>query len=67
MDSDIPFRYVVAVSKKEAESLYSYGHDTRPEAEQHLQEVQAPPTDSYYADLYRVYRVQRPAVSTDAG
>ena len=51
-------KYVVAVGRKEAEDLAEeFGWDTIAEAQTHLKEVQAPPTDPYYAQMYRVYRV----------
>jgi hypothetical protein len=56
-------KYVVAVNRKEAEELADViGWDTKREAEAHLKEVQAPPTDPYYAQQYRVYEV-RPGVA----
>ncbi len=53
--------YVVAISQKEANDLASQiGHATRAEANRHLQEVQQPPTDSFYANQYRVYAAELP-------
>ena len=52
-------RYVVAVNEEEAQELAALiGHRTRAEAEKHLKEVQAPPTDPYYARQYRVCAVK---------
>ncbi len=54
-------RYIVATSQQEARELFDdYGHASRAEAEGHLEEVQAPPTDSYYANQYRIYKVEKP-------
>ncbi len=51
--------YVVAVSQKEADKcVLAIGWDTRAEAEAHLKDVQSPPTDWFYAQLYRVYVVK---------
>lgn len=50
--------YVVATSQKEANDLADLiGWETRAQAEEHLREVQAPPTDPFYAQQYRVYVV----------
>ena len=52
-------KYVVAVSQAEADSLVEcIGHDTRADAEYHLKYVKEPPTDPFYAAMYRVYEVQ---------
>jgi len=52
--------FVVATSPKEAEDLADMiGHDNRKDAEHHLAEVKAPPTDPHYGNKYRVYRVER--------
>ena len=49
-------RYVVAVNMKEAEMLaVKIGHTSRAEAERHLAEVQAPPTDPFYARQYKIF------------
>lgn len=51
-------KFVVATTTREAFVLaHEYGHDSLPEAEIHLAEVQSPPTDPYYAAQYRVYKV----------
>ena len=59
--------YVVAVSQKEADEiardLPDLVHTQRKSALVHLQEVQAPPTDPYYAAQYRVYEVEDPAAA----
>jgi len=55
-------RYVVAVSQKEAEELADLiGWNDRRCAEEHLAAVKAPPTDPYYAAMYRVYGVESAA------
>ena len=52
--------YVVATSQKEAEDIaFQCGHWLKSEADKHLKEVQAPPTDPYYAAQYRVYKVRK--------
>ena len=49
-------RYVVAVNLQEAEMLVDeIGHATRAEAEQHLAEIKALPTDPAYAQQYKIY------------
>ncbi len=53
-------RYVVAVSQSEAVTMVEtldLGHATRAEAEQHLAEIQAPPTDPHYARQYKIFVV----------
>lgn len=51
-------RYVVACSMKEAEILADeIGHVSRADAERHLAEVQAPPTDPFYARQYKIFLV----------
>jgi len=54
--------YVVAVSQKEADEIArdrpDIVHDDKAEADKHLAEVKAPPTDLYYAAQYRVYKVE---------
>lgn len=61
--------YVVAVNQKEADDVaWLIGLPIRKEAEAHLKQVQAPPTDPYYASQYRVYKValnQRAAAKTE--
>lgn len=53
-------RYVVAVSREEAELLAdAIGCDTKDEALGHLRDVQSPPTDPFYAQQYTVYRVEK--------
>lgn len=53
-------RFVVAVSQKEAEELVCLiGHERRSDAERHLAEIKAPPTDPYYANQYKIWTVQR--------
>lgn len=53
--------FVVAISQKEADDIADMcGHDTRTEAETHLAEVKAPPTDPYYAAMYRIYKCVLP-------
>lgn len=50
--------FVVAVSLAEAKELAPMiGHRSRSAANEHLREVQAPPTDSSYAKMYRVFEV----------
>lgn len=53
--------YIVAISKKEAAELArdrpDLVHLTKREANQHLADVKAPPTDPYYANQYKVYKV----------
>lgn len=55
--------YIVATSKKEALDLASvgYGHEKKADAEKHLAEVKAPPTDPYYANQYRIFLVPKTA------
>ncbi len=51
-------RYVVAVSQKEAEMLVdAIGHVLRADAERHLAEVKAPPTDPSYARQYKIFLI----------
>ncbi len=54
--------YVVAISQREANEIArdrpDVCHATRAEANAHLKRVKAPPTDSYYANQYRVYSVR---------
>lgn len=51
-------RYVVAINLQEALDIAgAFGHETREAAEEHLKEVKAPPTDSYYANQYRIYEI----------
>jgi len=54
--------YVVAVSQKEADEIAldrpDLVHEHRWDADGHLSEVKAPPTDPYYAAQYRVYKVE---------
>ena len=51
-------RYVVAVDLKEAKALAGLiGHVSRADAERHLAEVQAPPTDPAYARQYKIFLV----------
>lgn len=53
--------YVVAMSQEEAEELADrIGYRTMAMAREHLREVKAPPTDSYYAEKYDIYIVERP-------
>lgn len=60
-------RYVVAVSMKEAEMLAGeIGHVSRAEAERHLAEVQAPPTDPCYARQYKIFVVTAPPLGDQA-
>jgi hypothetical protein len=62
-------RYVVAISQSEAVTLVEtldLGHATRAEAEQHLAEIQAPPTDPEYARQFKIFAVPAPADATDA-
>lgn len=56
-------RYVVAVSEKEAQELIDTeaAHESRVEAYEHLAHVKAPPTDPFYAGMYRVWKVTRGA------
>jgi hypothetical protein len=50
--------FVVAVSQKEAEMLAPMiGHRSRSAANEHLREVQATPTDPFYAKQYKVFEV----------
>lgn len=50
--------YVVAINRKEAIELASViGHKSLILAKQHLVEVKAPPTDFYYANQYRIYKI----------
>jgi hypothetical protein len=53
--------YVVATSQKEALECLDFdvelGHKTKREAEEHLAEVKAPPTDPFYAAQYKIYEV----------
>ncbi len=50
---------MVAINRKEAEDLAEQiGHDTKAEANRHLAEVKAPPTDPDYGNKYRVYAVK---------
>ena len=62
--------YVVAVSQKEADEIVrdrpDLVHTQRKSAIVHLQDVQAPPTDSYYANQYRIYEV-KPSEETRGG
>lgn len=55
--------YVVAVNQKEADEIArdrpDLVHTSRAEAELHLKDVKAPPTDPYYASQYRIYTVNR--------
>ena len=55
-------RYAIAISQKEADEIArdrpDLVHNNRAEAELHLQEVKAPPTDPYYANQYRIYKVR---------
>lgn len=54
--------YVVATSQKEALELSKLSglcHNSKAEAVKHLAAVKAPPTDSYYANQYRVYTVTK--------
>ena len=52
--------YVVAISQKEAEDIAEEaGFRTKAMASERLREVQAPPTDPYYAAQYRIYTVER--------
>lgn len=63
-----PCKYVVAVSQAEAHELADLiGHESRREAEIHLGEVKAPPTDPYYAAMYRVYKCQGAGPRAAAG
>lgn len=50
-------KYVVAVSQDEANRLSEHGHVTMDEAKTHLNAVQAPPTDPFYASQYKVWEV----------
>lgn len=54
--------FIVATSEKEAdeiaESRPDLIHKNLRSAQDHLAEVKAPPTDSYYASQYRVYVVR---------
>lgn len=54
--------FIVAVSQKEAEEIAESRpdliHRTLRLAQDHLAEVKAPPTDSYYAAQYGVYVVK---------
>ncbi len=50
--------YVVAVSQAEADALaHMIGHSNRKDADQHLRETQAPPTDPFFAKRYKVWAV----------
>lgn len=52
--------HVVAVNQQEAEDLADLiGYDSRAHADLHLKQVQAPPTDEFYAKQYRVFTVAR--------
>jgi hypothetical protein len=59
--------YVVAISQKEASEIAKdrpdVCHETRVSAERHLKAVKAPPTDPYYANQYRIYKVKRKAAN----
>ncbi len=69
-------RYCVAVNSKEASEIVQedmkypedqrVSHTTLRAAHAHLREVQAPPTDPYYAAQYRVYTVKLPATPASA-
>jgi len=53
-------RYVVVVNRKEVESLfYDCGTPSRAEAEELLEKLQKPPTDPYYTDQYRIYKIEK--------
>lgn len=60
-------KYVVAISQKEADEIArdrpDVCHDSRDEALKHLTQVIAPPTDPYYANQYRLYKIQKGAAS----
>ena len=53
--------YVVAVRQKEADEIArdrpEIVHYTKASASKHLAEVKAPPTDPFYGNKYRIYRV----------
>jgi hypothetical protein len=55
-------KYVVAISQKEANEIArdrpDLIHDTKAGAAARLQKVKAPPTDPYYANQYRIYKVK---------
>ena len=54
--------YIVATTQKEADEIArdrpDLIHFSKASAEAHLKEVKAPPTDSYYANQYRIYKVK---------
>lgn len=51
--------FVVAVSLKEAQLVANViGHPKRADAEKHLREVKAPPTDPFYAQHYKIWEVE---------
>lgn len=52
------YKYVVAASQKEAEEISEFGWETRTGAESHLKECKAPPTDHFYGNKLRVYKVR---------
>ncbi len=52
--------FVVAVSSQEAREIADeHGHTSRADAESHLKDVKAPPTDPFYAAQYKIYVVER--------
>jgi hypothetical protein len=57
-----PKRFVVAVSKKEADDLAAVGLQvTKDAALKILREIKKPPTDPFYAQQYRIYEVSADA------
>ena len=62
--------FIVATTAKEAQaiaedaSLWRVHYVSARQAHKHLADGKAPPTDPYYANMYRVYTVKLPAGST---
>ena len=53
-------RYVVAVSKEEAEDFFwDCGLNSRAEAEELLEKLRKPLTDPYYASQYKIYKIEK--------
>ena len=54
------YLYVVAASLFEAKELApDFGWDSRTGADAHVKECQAPPTDPYYGNKLKVYKVPK--------
>lgn len=51
-------KYIVAINQNEANKLADLAVTDFNAAKKWLEEVKAPPTDSYYANQYKIYTVK---------